>query len=190
MGRLNDFLSRAKSWVIAKVVKYAFDSEYLQRLSQQHYDYEKEVQGLVDRFRERVEIVMIDVGMVLRMSKEKKLKFQNFLAEIIKGDATECAKWIYRISEYKGVRLKEFENKEYLDALEVMFKRVHQTTLDSLQGITILLEMLAVIRDHNMKIDGEISILLTNMLVLEQIGKDLDPSMNILRCAVPYLHYQ
>jgi hypothetical protein len=41
-----------------------------------------------------------------------------------------------------------------------------------------------------MKIDGEISILLTNMLILEAIAKDLDPSINILRCAVPYLHYK
>ena len=50
--------------------------------------------------------------------------------------------------------------------------------------------MLEVIRNHNMKIDGEISILLTNMLILEQIAKDLDPKINILRCAVPYLHYK
>jgi predicted unusual protein kinase regulating ubiquinone biosynthesis (AarF/ABC1/UbiB family) len=71
-----------------------------------------------------------------------------------------------------------------------MFRRVHKKTLDSLQGIEVLYEMLDVIRDHNMKIDGEISILLTNMLVLESIAKDLDPSINILRCAVPYLQYK
>lgn len=50
--------------------------------------------------------------------------------------------------------------------------------------------MLEVIRSHNMKIDGEISMLLTNMLILESIAKDLDPSINILRCAVPYLQYR
>lgn len=47
-----------------------------------------------------------------------------------------------------------------------MFRRVHQTSLDSLQGIVVLKEMLGVIRAHDMKIDGEISILLTNMLIL------------------------
>jgi aarF domain-containing kinase len=49
--------------------------------------------------------------------------------------------------------------------------------------------MLEVVRHHNMKLDGDISILLTNMLVLEGIAKDLDPDINILRCAVPYLRY-
>lgn len=47
-----------------------------------------------------------------------------------------------------------------------MFRRVHQTSLESLEGIVVLKEMLNVIRDHDMKIDGEISILLTNMLIL------------------------
>lgn len=47
-----------------------------------------------------------------------------------------------------------------------MFQRVHKTALDSLQGIEVLKEMLEVIRKHDIKIDGEISILLTNMLVL------------------------
>lgn len=50
--------------------------------------------------------------------------------------------------------------------------------------------MLDVVRQHNVKIDGEISILLTNMLVLEAIAKDLDPNINILRCAVPFLQYK
>ena len=71
-----------------------------------------------------------------------------------------------------------------------MFERVHKTTLESLQGLEVLKEMLGVVRNHNVKIDGEISILLTNMLVLEAIAKDLDPDINILRCAVPFLKYK
>lgn len=50
--------------------------------------------------------------------------------------------------------------------------------------------MLKVVRKHNMKIDGEISILFTNMLVLEAVAKDLDPEINVLRCAIPFLIHQ
>jgi predicted unusual protein kinase regulating ubiquinone biosynthesis (AarF/ABC1/UbiB family) len=53
-----------------------------------------------------VEIILIDVGMAVRLTKEKKKNFQNFLAEIIKGDPIECAKWIYRVSQYNGAPLK------------------------------------------------------------------------------------
>lgn len=37
-----------------------------------------------------------------------------------------------------------------------------------------------------MKLDGQFATLLTNMLILEQIAKDLNPDINILKCAVPY----
>ena len=48
--------------------------------------------------------------------------------------------------------------------------------------------MLQVIRDNGMKLDGQLGTLITNMLILEQIAKDLEPNMNILGCAVPYFY--
>jgi predicted unusual protein kinase regulating ubiquinone biosynthesis (AarF/ABC1/UbiB family) len=49
--------------------------------------------------------------------------------------------------------------------------------------------MLNIIRSHNMKLDGEFATLLTNMVVLESIAKEIDPSIQILKCAVPYFKF-
>ena len=43
--------------------------------------------------------------MAIRLTEAKKKNFQNFLAEIIKGDPVECAKWIYRVSQLNGMPL-------------------------------------------------------------------------------------
>lgn len=40
-----------------------------------------------------------------------------------------------------------------------------------------------------MKLDGEFATLLTNIIVLEGIGRSLDPDINILKCAFPYFKY-
>jgi predicted unusual protein kinase regulating ubiquinone biosynthesis (AarF/ABC1/UbiB family) len=40
-----------------------------------------------------------------------------------------------------------------------------------------------------MKLDGEFATLITNMCVLESIAKDIDPDIQILKCAVPYFKY-
>lgn len=61
--------------------------------------------------------------------------------------------------------------------------------LDDLQGVELLTGMLNIIRNHNMKLEGEFATLLTNMLVLEGMAKDIDPEINILKCAVPYFKY-
>lgn len=49
--------------------------------------------------------------------------------------------------------------------------------------------MLATIRRNKMKLDGEFATLLTNILVLEGIARDIDPDINILKCAFPYFKY-
>ena len=94
------------------------------------------------------------MGMAVSLTEEKKKSLLSFLEEVIKGDPLECAKWIYRVSLYDGLPLKEFQNKIYFDDLLTMFKRVHLTALESLQGLDVLKEMLEVVRVHNMKIDG------------------------------------
>ena len=40
-----------------------------------------------------------------------------------------------------------------------------------------------------MKLEGEFATLLTNMLVLEGMAKNIDPEINILKTAVPYFKY-
>lgn len=49
--------------------------------------------------------------------------------------------------------------------------------------------MLNIIRENNMKLDGEFATLITNMVVLESIAKEIDPGIQILKCAVPYFKF-
>lgn len=58
-----------------------------------------------------------------------------------------------------------------------------------IEGIELMVSMLNIIRSHNMKLDGEFATLLTNMVVLESIAKEIDPSIQILKCAVPYFKF-
>lgn len=71
-----------------------------------------------------------------------------------------------------------------------MFKIVEGKDLKDIKGLEMLRGMLRVIRKHRMKLDGEFATLLTNMLALEGIAKKLDPDINIMRCAVPYLPFR
>lgn len=52
--------------------------------------------------------------------------------------------------------------------------------------MALLTGMLDTIRDNNMKLDGEFATLLTNIVVLEGMARDLDPKINIMKCAIPY----
>ncbi len=75
---------------------------------------------------------------------------------------------IYNLSLKGGKQLQDIPTfySSYLQDLEAMFSIVSQKDIGELEGIDVLHGMLRVIRKHNMKIDGEISILFTNMLIL------------------------
>lgn len=46
--------------------------------------------------------------------------------------------------------------------------------------------MLDSVRQSRMSLEGQFATLLTNMLIIEQIAKDLNPDINILKAALPY----
>ena len=51
----------------------------------------------------------------------------------------------------------------------------------------VLRSMLEILRKNGMSIEGHFAALLTNMIVLEGIGKQLDPEINIVAKAASFL---
>ena len=91
---------------------------------------------------------------------------------------------------YKGKMISTYESQEsfsqYYETLLKLFTELTQIKLKDLQGLTLLKGMLDIIREYGMSLEGEFATLLTNILILEQVGKNLNPEINILKCAVPY----
>ena len=96
---------------------------------------------------------------------------------------------IYNMSIFDGNKIIEGKFGKYMSELQELFSELKNTTLEDLDGVSLLGGMLNIIRDHNMKLEGEFATLLTNMLVLEALAKDLHPEINILKCAIPYFKY-
>lgn len=96
---------------------------------------------------------------------------------------------IYNLSNYEGHKLtgRNFDN--YRKELQKVFSPLNGKTYSELQGMSLFHNMLATIRKNKMKLDGEFATLLTNIIVLEGIARDIDPEINILKCAFPYFKY-
>lgn len=79
-------MNKVKNYMISQFIKYGFDSQFLRRLSEENYEYEKDIEKLIEKYKEKVEIILIDVGMTVSLTPEKKKNFTMFLEEVIKGD--------------------------------------------------------------------------------------------------------
>lgn len=132
---------------------------------------------------------LIDVGMVIQLNERDKKNFVNFIKSCIEGRGELCAEIIYSLSNFEGKKIIGGKFDNYLNQLKECFSVLNQQTLAEVQGMNVFVDMLTIIRQNRMKLDGEFATLLTNMLVLEAIAKDIDPEINILKCAFPYFKY-
>ena len=100
-------ISKVSNFILSQLIKVGFDSAFLRKLVEENYEYEKSVQDIIDLSKQRVEIILIDVGMVIHLTRQKKESFQKFLEEMIKGDPIKCAKWVYDFSSSRQGELLE-----------------------------------------------------------------------------------
>lgn len=66
--KARNFINKTKHYIISQFIKYGFDSEFLRRLSQENYEYEKDIHKLIEKYKEKVEIILIDVGMAVSLT--------------------------------------------------------------------------------------------------------------------------
>jgi aarF domain-containing kinase len=147
------------------------------------------VRNLLRRCTEKVRVNLIDVGMVISLDEIDRSNFVNFIKSVIHSDGEGCAKMIFSLSNFEGQKIVMGKFDEYLSDLRELFSALEGADLDDLDGMTLFGGMLNLIRSYQMKLDGEFATLLTNMMVLEAVAKDVDPGIKLLKVAIPYFSY-
>lgn len=188
--RLLGLLYKGFRFVENIAVKLSGESEIAKALYLESKREDDKCRELELRERMTVDITMIDAGMVLQLNEADRRNFVSFVRCIVEKEPEECAKMVYSMSLRQGnpivTEVRRYEG--YYDALEKYFKHLTGLNLKEIQGIELLRGMLELVRGYGMKLDGQLGALITNMLILEQIVKDLDPGMNIMTAAVPYFY--
>lgn len=73
---------------------------------------------------------------------------------------------IYNLSNFEGKKILSGKFQDYYQQLKDCFSVLNNQALDDLQGMSLFVDMLTIIRENRMKLDGEFATLLTNMMVL------------------------
>ena len=71
--------------------------------------------------------------------------------------------------------------------MEDLFESICEVPLAQMNIGLVIRSMLEILRKNGMSIEGHFAALLTNMIVLEGIGKQLDPEINIVAKAASFL---
>ena len=128
-------------------------------------------------------VVLIDLGLVAEIDDELRSPWiQTFIA-VSQQDGRLAAKLFYGYAPSVG-------NTDYAAfeaEVEGHFRSFHGKPLHELEASKIIAGMLNVLRRHQVQVDPVFTVVNLAMLVAEGLGKQLDPELDLIALAGPYL---
>ena len=131
-----------------------------------------------------IKLAFIDAGMVTSLSEKDQYNFFQLAWSIINRDALTCSKVI------KGLTVKEIQAGvlESLDnELNSLFETINKVAIPDINVGTTIMSILNISAVHGIKFEGNLGVLLTQLITLEGIARGLDPDINIIGSAMPFL---
>jgi len=131
------------------------------------------------------QLILIDVGLVSVLSNPVWKNFKDLFWCIVMGEGEKGAQLML---ERAPNAAESKENREgYIKEVGAIFNQVRATSLADVKVGQLLSDVMSLGRKYQVKIEAGISTLAIGTVILEGIGKQLDPSMNLLTRSLPYL---
>lgn len=133
----------------------------------------------------QAQMVVVDAGLVSRLSEQDRVNFVDLFTALVERNGTKAATLMVERARYKPEDPKQIEAfiaemKELIDS--VMGQSLHQVEVGRVLGTVLRLG-----RQYQVPIEPNFTTLFVGTIVLEGLGKQLDPNLNFIDAAAPLL---
>ncbi|XP_040582281.2 LOW QUALITY PROTEIN: uncharacterized aarF domain-containing protein kinase 2-like [Lepeophtheirus salmonis] len=131
-------------------------------------------------------LVVLDPGIATALSEGDLQNFRSVFKSVIRGDGRTVGKLFLERSLHQCTNPEKFINEIGIivdDAIqngELSLRRVDVSKL--------LNSVFDVFRTHRVKLDSNFSMVIISIIVIEGLGKSLNPELNLLKSAWPYFY--
>jgi aarF domain-containing kinase len=131
-------------------------------------------------------LIFVDAGLTTQLSPKHLENFIDLFKAIADYDGFRISKLMVARSKYPDSVL-DFDG--FSTAMNLFMRDIKAGTmkLKSIQVSDILSFVLRTVRKHHVKIDGDYANVAVAIMLLEGIGRQLEPEMDLLKAAVPFL---
>lgn len=130
------------------------------------------------------EVVLIDLGLVAEIDDEFRGPWIQTFVALTQQDGALAASLFYCYAPTVGpnVDYALFESQ-----VQERFDELRGKPLHEMEASKVLMGMMNVLREHRIQIDPVFTVVNLAMLVAEGLGKQLDPELDLIQLAAPYL---
>eukprot|EP01088_Endostelium_zonatum_P013379 TRINITY_DN2790_c0_g1_i1.p1 TRINITY_DN2790_c0_g1~~TRINITY_DN2790_c0_g1_i1.p1 ORF type:complete len:607 (-),score=110.01 TRINITY_DN2790_c0_g1_i1:86-1906(-) len=129
------------------------------------------------------EVVFLDAGLVVELEKKDKDNFMNLFEAVLQGNGEKAATLIMEGQNH----LKESERREFSKGLAETIEEIKDKDMDKVKVTEVFFKVLHLARVNHVMIDSAFTTLVIGTIIVEGIGKRLDPEMNFVDSLKPFV---
>lgn len=126
-------------------------------------------------------VAFIDFGMMGRLDQEMRDELADLLIAVINQDIRRIA----YILSHLGVQTTDIDMRNFRRDIADILDRYYGVPLEQLELGKVTREMIDVALKHQVKIPPDYTMMIKSLLTIENIGKQLDPTLNAIEEAKP-----
>jgi ubiquinone biosynthesis protein len=127
-------------------------------------------------------VVILDLGLTAELDDAARRAFAQFFAGWAGKDGKVMARLMSELSPSARVRDYETYEREVIAFVE----RYHGKALGEVQVSTVAFDMMNILRRHRVRVNPTYTMANVAIAVTEGIGKQLDPSLDLVQEALPF----
>lgn len=128
-------------------------------------------------------VALLDLGLVAELGDDDRRGIAQLNYFMLAGMGREVAKLIYDDASWKEVPSYAAYERDIVDFVS----RVQGRPLEEMQITALIAEIFNIIRRHRLRARASFTVVNIAMMVVEGLGRKLDPEMNLSIEAMPYL---
>jgi len=128
-------------------------------------------------------VVLFDLGLTAELTEADRVTFAQTMFYMANGMGQELARHMYELcSHHAAVDYPAYEAE-----IKRWVERFTNRPLGEIEMTLAIGNFLDIFRRHRMQLDGRYTVLYISMMVVEGLGKKLDPDLDLIEAAKPYL---
>ncbi len=128
-------------------------------------------------------IAFIDFGMVGRLSEERREQVLNLLRGLVDEDSQRVVKVLLQWSDHTNLNNRD----RFLLDIDDFIDQYHDIPLKELSITDLLNNLTTLLRDYQLNLPPDLTLLLKAFITLEGLGRELDPDFNLVEVASPLI---
>ena len=128
-------------------------------------------------------LVFLDAGLVVELTDRDRTNFLRVFKAVAEKNGRLVGQLMLEQAKYENCP----DHEKFISGMEKIVNVVDTFNLDEIEIGTVLRDVLNLVRENQVQVDSSFTTLVLSIILLEGLGRQLNPKLDIFKAALPML---